>query len=130
MLPSAVDLPERGLLAHLTTAGLYVIYTPLAVLLVTAIGWGPTAVNPLLERRWALRLGEASYSFYMLQWSVVLIVAEIAGGTPGWWLSAAAIVVLAFISLASARWIEEPTRRFLRGTPRPQVAVPLTSAPR
>ena len=117
VLPSAVDLPERGLLAHLTTAGLYVVYTPLAVLLVTAIGWGPTAVNPLLERRWALRLGEASYSFYMLQWSVVLIVAEIADGTPGWWLSAAAIVVLAFISLASARWIEEPTRRLLRGTP-------------
>ncbi|MFM9846783.1 MAG: acyltransferase family protein [Hyphomicrobiaceae bacterium] len=125
LLPSVVVLPERGLLAHLTRAGLYVLYTPLAVLLVTAIGWGPTAVNPLLEQRWALRLGEASYSFYMLQWSVLLVVTEIAGGTPGWWLSVAAIVVLAFISLASARWIEVPTRRFLRGAPSNRLAVPL-----
>jgi len=133
VLPSVVVLPERGLLAHLMTAGVYVVYTPLAVLLVTAIGWGPTAVNPLLEQRWALRLGEASYSFYMLQWSVLLIVTKIAGGTPGawppialgWWLSAAAIVALVFISLASARWIEVPTRRLLRGVPCTRPAVPL-----
>ena len=117
-------MPERGLLAHFTRAGLYVLYTPLAVLLVTAIGWGPTAVNPLLEQRWVLRLGEASYSFYMLQWSALLIVPEVAGGKPGWWLSAAAIIVLAFISLASARWIEVPTRRLLRGAPRTRPAVP------
>jgi len=65
----------------------------------------------------------------MLQWSVVLIVAELADGTPGWWLSAAAIVALAFVSLASARWIEAPTRRLLRGTARTRRAVPLASAP-
>jgi peptidoglycan/LPS O-acetylase OafA/YrhL len=117
VLPLAVDLPERGLLAHLTTVGLYVVYTPLAVLIVTAVAWGPTTINPLLEQRWVLRLGEASYSFYMLQWSALLIATVIAGGTPGWWLSAAAILVLAFVSLASARWIESPTRRFLRGAP-------------
>ena len=132
-LPSAVDLPERGLFAHLMSAGLYVVYTPLALLLVTAIAWGPTAINPLLEQRWVLRLGEASYSFYMLQWNALLIVTAIAGGTPGWllsvapgwWLSAAAILALAFISLASARWIEVPTRRFLRGAPCTRTAVPL-----
>ena len=117
VLPLAVDLPERGLLAHLTTVGLYVVYTPLAVLIVTAVAWGPTTINPLLERRWVLRLGEASYSFYMLQWGALLIATVIAGGTPGWWLSAAAILVLAFVSLASARWIESPIRRFLRGAP-------------
>jgi peptidoglycan/LPS O-acetylase OafA/YrhL len=123
VLPLAVDLPDRGLLAHLTTVGLYVVYTPLAVLIVTAVAWGPTTINPLLEQRWVLRLGEASYSFYMLQWNALLIATAIAGGTPGWflpvtpawWLSAAAILVLAFVSLASARWIESPARRFLRG---------------
>jgi peptidoglycan/LPS O-acetylase OafA/YrhL len=117
VLPLAVDLPERGLLAHLTTVGLYVVYTPLAVLIVTAVAWGPTTINPLLEQRWVLRLGEASYSFYMLQWGALLIATVIAGGTPGWWLSAAAILVLAFVSLVSARWIESPIRRFLRGAP-------------
>lgn len=127
VLPSAVDLPERGLLAHLTTAGLYVVYTPLAVLLVTAVGWGPTTLNPLLERRWALRLGDASYSFYMLQWSVVIIATEIAGGTPGWWLSMAAIVALGFVSLASARWVEDPTRRLLRGKPLNRHPAPVPS---
>lgn len=100
-LPSVIVLPERSLLAHLTRVGLYVAYIPLAVLLVTAIGWGPTAVNPLLEQRWAFRLGEARYSFYMLQWGALLIVTEIAGGTPSLWLSAAAIVFLLFISLGA-----------------------------
>lgn len=133
VLPSMVDLPERGLLAHLMSAGLYVVYTPLAVLLVTAIAWGPTAINALLEQRWVLRLGEASYSFYMLQWNALLISTAVKGGTPGWylpevpgwWLSAAAILALALISLASARWIEAPTRRFLRGAPYTRPAVPL-----
>jgi peptidoglycan/LPS O-acetylase OafA/YrhL len=126
VLASAVDLPEQGLLAQLPRAGLYVVYTPLAMLLVTAIGWGSTAVNPLLEWRWTVRLGEASYSFYMLQWSIQLVVTKIADGTPGWrlsaesgwWFSALAILALAFVSLASARWIEEPARRFLRGAPK------------
>lgn len=123
VLPLAVDLPERGLLAHLTTVGLYVLYTPLAVLIVTAVAWGPTTINPLLEQRWVLRLGEASYSFYMFQWNALLIATAFGGGTPGWFLpitpgwslSVAVILVLAFVSLASARWIEVPARRFLRG---------------
>ncbi|MFM9847905.1 MAG: acyltransferase family protein [Hyphomicrobiaceae bacterium] len=123
LLPSVVDLPEQGLLAQFARAGLYVVYTPLAMLLVTAIGWGPTAISPLLEWRWTVRLGEASYSFYMLQWSMQLITTKIADGAPawrlssdlGWWFSALAILVLVFISLATARWIEVPTRRFLRG---------------
>ena len=127
VLPSAADLPERGLLAHLTTAGLYVVYTPLAVLLVTAVGWGQSAASPLLEARWALRLGEASYSFYMFQWSMVLIVAELADGTPGWWLSFAAVVTLAVVSLASARWIETPARNLLRGRRPARAAVPVPS---
>jgi peptidoglycan/LPS O-acetylase OafA/YrhL len=125
VLPSAVDLPERGLFTRLAKEGLYVLYTPLAVLLVAAIAWGPTAINPLLEQRWVLRLGEASYSFYMLQWNALLIATAVTGGTPGWWMpekpgwwmSAAAILVLGLISLASARWIEVPTRRFLRSAP-------------
>ena len=130
VLPLAVDLPERGILAHLTTVGRYVVYTPLAVLIVTAVAWGPTTINPLLQQRWVLRLGEASYSFYILQWNALLIATVIAGGTPGgftpgWWLSAATILVLAFVSLASARWIESPTRRFLRGAPCTRPAVSL-----
>jgi peptidoglycan/LPS O-acetylase OafA/YrhL len=120
VLPLAVDLPERGLLALLMTVGQYLLYTPLAVLVVTALAWGPTTINPLLEQRWVLRFGEASYSFYMLQFSAFLIATAIAGGaplsvTPGWWLSAATILVLALVSLATARWIELPARQFLRG---------------
>jgi peptidoglycan/LPS O-acetylase OafA/YrhL len=134
VLTSAVDPSNRNLLARLASVGLYVVYTPLAVLLVTAIAWGPTTINPLLERRWVLRLGEASYSFYMLQWNVILIAIAISGGAPtwfplatlGWGQSAAAIIALTFISLASAGWIELPTRRFLRGgAPYTRPAVPL-----
>lgn len=57
-LPSAIDLPERDLLAHLAKEGLCVLYTPLAVLLVTAIAWGPAAISSLLEQCRGLRLGE------------------------------------------------------------------------
>lgn len=76
-LPSAVDLPERDLLAHLAKEGLYALYTPLAELLVTAIAWGPAAISPLLEQRWGLRLGEASYSLNMLQWNALLIATAL-----------------------------------------------------
>jgi peptidoglycan/LPS O-acetylase OafA/YrhL len=110
-----VELSAGSLLAHQMTAGLYVVYTPLAVLLVAALAWGPTGLGSVLEHRWAITLGDASYSFYMLQWSFLLVATEIAGGRPGWWLSMATIGVLTVVSLASARWIESPARRLLRG---------------
>lgn len=125
IVPAVINLPSRGLITQLLTVGLYVAYTPLAVLIVTAVAWGSTAIHPVLEQRWATRMGEASYSFYMLQWPALLIATAIAGGapgwflpvTPGWWLSVATILGLALVSLASVRWIEAPARRVLRGTP-------------
>jgi len=125
VVPAVINLPPRGLVTQLLTVGLYVAYTPLAVLIVTAVAWGSTAIHPVLEQRWVTRMGEASYSFYMLQWPALLIATAIAGGapgwflpvTPGWWLSVATILGLALVSLASVRWIEAPARRVLRGTP-------------
>ena len=119
LVPAHVDVPSSGLFAQLATAGLYVVYTPLAVVLIAVVAWGPTAVTPILEHRWARTLGNASYSVYLLQWTVVLVVAE-ASWAPNprtWPFSAAAIAVLIAVSIASARWIEAPARTLIRGRP-------------
>jgi peptidoglycan/LPS O-acetylase OafA/YrhL len=119
LLPSLVDIPSTGLFAQVATAGLYVVYTPLAVVLVAVVAWGPTTVTPILEHRWTRTLGNASYSVYLLQWTVVLVVAE-ASWAPNprtWMFSAAAIAVLIGASILSARWIEAPAREFIRGRP-------------
>ena len=117
LLPSLVDEPTSGLAAQLMSPGLYLAYTPIAVLLVAALAWGPTIVSPVLEHRWARTLGDSSYSFYLLQWAVLLVVLE-SGWTPHprvWWFSALALLVLLATSVVTARLIEEPARRFVRG---------------
>jgi len=64
-------------------------------------------------------LGDASYSVYLLQWTVVLVVAE-ASWAPNprtWPFSVAAVLVLIGVSILSARWIEAPARALIRGRP-------------
>jgi peptidoglycan/LPS O-acetylase OafA/YrhL len=117
VMPAVVDTPTLGLGAHLMSPGLYLAYTPIAVVLVAALAWGPTWVSPILEHRWARAMGDATLSFYLLQWTVVLLVSQTtwAPSPRVWWFSAIAAIVLAGTSLLSARWIERPARTWLRG---------------
>ena len=115
MVPSHANIGDTGLLAQFATAGLYVAYTPLAVALVAALAWGPTAVSGGLEHRFVRAMGDASYSFYMLQWVFVIVVNDsaIKRSSPSWWSAMATVAVLLVVSLLTHRWVEQPARRAL-----------------
>jgi peptidoglycan/LPS O-acetylase OafA/YrhL len=117
---AAADPASTGLATHLASSGLYLSYTPVAFLVVAAVAWGPSLVTPLVEHRWMRTMGEASLSFYLLQWPLALIAAEISHSV---WIALVVLVVLVVISLLSHRWLEVPARAWLRGR-RPAVTPP------
>jgi peptidoglycan/LPS O-acetylase OafA/YrhL len=67
-----------------------------------------------LEARWLLRLGNASYSLYLLH-SIILAKAFAAlSNLPGWIRVAGSLGAAVGAALLSYDWIEEPARRVLR----------------
>lgn len=94
--------------------------------LILAVASGRTLLSPLLERPWMVLLGEASYSLYIIHWSVVTVLhLKLLGpwGTPP--LHAAALVATVLLSVVCYRVVEVPWRRRLRGnSPDDNVARP------
>jgi peptidoglycan/LPS O-acetylase OafA/YrhL len=85
--------------------------------LILAVASGRTLLSPLLERPWMVLLGEASYSLYIIHWSVVTVLhLKLLGawGTPP--LHAAALVATVLLSVVCYRVVEVPWRRRLRGS--------------
>lgn len=86
--------------------------------LIVAVASGRTWLSPLLERPWMVLLGEASYSLYIIHWSVVTVLhLKLLGalGTPP--VHAAALIATVLMSVVCYRRVEVPWRRRLRGTP-------------
>jgi peptidoglycan/LPS O-acetylase OafA/YrhL len=98
----------------------YVFYTPLFALLITTLALGHTFISRVLENRYTVLLGEASYSLYILHWLPVLalLFARRAGMYVDPRLAVLAIALTVTASVLSYRLIEVPTRRLLRGTSR------------
>lgn len=103
--------------------------------LILAVASGRTALSPLLERPWMVLLGEASYSLYIIHWSIVTVLhLKLLGslGTPP--VHALLLVATVLLSAVCYRSVEVPWRRRLRGsTPNDNVArvdaPPLHTAP-
>ena len=121
--PAFVDEPQWGLGARLLAPGLYLTYTPLAVLLVGAIAWGPTVLSGPLNHPWMQRLGDASYSFYLLQGALIVFVFERSSALSGFWVLLPVVATLIPLSLLSAAFIERPARQLLRSR-RPATPAP------
>ena len=88
------------------------------VALILAVASGRTWLSPLLERPWMVLLGEASYSLYIIHWSVVTVLhLKLLGdwGTP--LVHAGALVATVLASVACYRFVEVPWRKQLRGNP-------------
>ena len=86
--------------------------------LVVAVASGRTWLSPLLDRPWMVLQGEASYSLYIIHWSVVTVLhLKLLGpfGTPP--VHAAALVATVLMSVVCYRVVEVPWRRRLRGNP-------------
>ena len=104
--------PSVGTAAALLDVKLYVIYVPLAAVLVAALAWGPTWLSGVLSRPWPVRLGEASYAFYLLQWTTraVLDHAAPVGAVLTW----AAVLATWVAALLAHRFVEAPLRRLVQ----------------
>jgi peptidoglycan/LPS O-acetylase OafA/YrhL len=84
--------------------------------LIVAVASGRTWLSPLLAKPWMVLLGEASYSLYIIHWSVVTALhLQLIGawGTPS--VHALALVATVAASVACYRYVEVPWRQRLRG---------------
>ncbi|WP_439589380.1 acyltransferase family protein [Hydrogenophaga sp.] len=86
--------------------------------LILAVASGPTWLSPLLEHPRLVLLGEASYSLYIIHWSVVTVLSmRLLGdlGTP--FVHAIGLLATVGASVLCYRFVEVPWRRRLRGHP-------------
>jgi peptidoglycan/LPS O-acetylase OafA/YrhL len=94
-----------------------IAYTPLAVLLIAGIAFGRTFLSWLLENRFIVFMGEASYSLYCLHWIPFFFLLKQAqtGDGPAVWVSV--LVLIATLLAAIPVWylFERPARRWVRG---------------
>jgi peptidoglycan/LPS O-acetylase OafA/YrhL len=95
----------------------YVLYTPFFALLILALASGRTVLTRLLEHPWMLRLGEASYSLYLIHWSILVGLTDVllVGQRVPPWLVPVAIIVTIVASLPCYLFVERPVQRRLRG---------------
>lgn len=86
------------------------LLAPATALLIYGLADGTSLLEPLLSNPVIVRLGEASYSIYILQWPIAHALGVESGATS--WLSfssfAAALIV---ISLLCLKWAEIPARK-------------------
>jgi peptidoglycan/LPS O-acetylase OafA/YrhL len=94
----------------------YGLVTPIWLLVIAALAWGPTFATRLLERPWLVRLGEASYGLYILHWIPFTLLMERVrhGHPPPLWLTLLVFVGTIIASLLCFSFFEAPSRRWLR----------------
>ena len=84
--------------------------------IILALASGPTFLSPLLEQRWLVLLGEASYALYIIHWSVTTFLRM---GYLGAWSTPAVHFALLLATVGASvicyRFIEVPWRNRLRG---------------
>jgi peptidoglycan/LPS O-acetylase OafA/YrhL len=96
--------------------GWYVVGLPVFATLVALLGAGRSRIGDLLASRWLTRLGEGSYSLYLLHWiPMTLAIYAMAHGVFNPGPASVGLVGLVIIaSLATYRWVESPCRKWLR----------------
>lgn len=106
------------------------LYGPLAVLsgiviLLLTTSSGSSPLNAILTHPWAVMLGRASYSLYILQLPVYYILQ--AAFPTGWVGKLAYVPLMIGVSIAVFFLYEEPMHRWLRGAKPKKMAAPLTT---
>jgi peptidoglycan/LPS O-acetylase OafA/YrhL len=109
---------------------------PAFAVLLWGLAYGSGPLARLLERPWAVRLGEASYALYILHSPLGFYVrlvdhrlgVGLAGSSPRAFF-AVYVATSVLVSLGVFRWVEEPARRWLRAwlIRRPASASPTAS---
>jgi peptidoglycan/LPS O-acetylase OafA/YrhL len=107
--------PSRGLWL-LDVSFKYAVFVLPFTAIILAVASGRNLLSALLEHRWMVLLGEASYALYMIHWPVRSFV--LSGGLGEW--STPGVHVLCMLATVGAsvlcyRWVEQPWRQRLRG---------------
>lgn len=100
-----------------------------AALLAAGAAERPTRVTHLLGTgplRW---VGQRSYSWYLLHWPLLVLLAAVAP-SPSMLSRLGAVIVALGLSVAAYRWVEDPVRRsdWLKARPRASVGLGLSLA--
>lgn len=81
-------------------------------LIVYCLASGRTLLSPVLESKWVVILGEASYALYMVHWMALMFWNYTDFGMAGAWTLVLSLVPL---SLVFHAWMEKPARRLILG---------------
>jgi peptidoglycan/LPS O-acetylase OafA/YrhL len=100
----------------------YVLYTPVCGLLILLLATRRSFVSRLLEHRWMVFMGDASYSLYMIHWlpCVLLVMYKRSGGEMVAWWPYAAMAGTLVATVGFFQLVERPARKLMRpGVPAP-----------
>lgn len=96
----------------------YIAYMLPFSLLIIGLAFGDNFLSPLLEHPWAVLLGEASYSLYIIHWipltALNLFQYQKIGLSGDLTIMALLLSIIA-LSVLSYRYVETPARNALRG---------------
>jgi peptidoglycan/LPS O-acetylase OafA/YrhL len=102
---SALAIAMRGL-------GSFVLPEPAFGLLIVVLASGGTMLTPILEHPFIVLLGESSYALYMIHWIAWGALDRLPETSIRWKI--VAIVLVIPTSIACYKWIETPSRRWIR----------------
>lgn len=122
--------PELGPLAFLESWSVAFVLVALALLAAVVLHEQPSALTRGLGAPWLTWLGRASLVIYVWHYPVIFFVGRHASSSS--WLTQTVVVlaIVAAVTAASNRWLEEPVRRWLATHLRPvRRHEPLPAAP-
>ena len=131
--PSLIGHPSGSLRATLLLElGHDVLFVPGLSAIIFSLALGPTLLHPVLEHSWAQLMGLASYSLYVIHFTLLLPISVYyarLGYTPVIWVPILLFIVIVAASLLVHKTVELPARRAIlhRGRrPAPAVSPAVT----
>lgn len=122
--------PELGPLAFLEGWSVAFVLVALALVAAVVLHERPSTVTRGLSAPWLAWLGRASLVIYVWHYPVIFFVGRHASTSSWLTQTVVVLVVVAGVTVASHRWVEEPVRRWLATHLRPvRRHEPLPAAP-
>ena len=105
--------PEATTATEFVDFKIFAIYVPVVSVIVAAVAWGHGSKQPFLRHPVMVRLGEASYALYIIQWIAWLVINDRAVGPPTAVHAALAIAASIGSALLLHTYFEKPARRWV-----------------
>ena len=105
--------PEAMTATEFVNIKIFAVYVPVVTVIVAAVAWGQGSKQSFLRHPVMVRLGEASYALYIIQWIAWLVINDRAVGPPTAVHAAAAISATIVAALFVHALIEKPARRWI-----------------